>query len=441
MKHLLFFIISLILLLGLTGCGSDTLLDPDNPVTLSYWHVYGEQADSPMNSLVEEFNSTVGLEKGIVVTVTNVTNTSKIGGQLKAALNNEPGASEMPDIFSAHTSHAGLLGAENLVDWNEWFTEKELKKFVPEFLDSGKTDAGLSIFPVSKSSYCLFFNGSQFDRFSAATGVKYEDLATWDGFFDAAAKYYEWSGGKPFCAFDYLIRHVELDLQSKKASPEFNENGWFDTSDPMVYDSWMMFAEPLAKGHISVSDLYATTHIMTGSTLGGVCSTAGITYFNEKVTYSDNTSEPMNLRVLPLPMSGGEVEYIPQSGVGLAAYKTTDAKAEAAAVFVRWFTEAERNLDFVVQTGYMPVCIEAYDKIEDYNFESDAYASLFDAIRTMHEKYTAISRPDFDGFYAKTNALYGGLREMQSSLKERADNGEDVKVLAEETWEFFKTIQ
>ena len=441
MKKILALLFSVILVIGITGCSDPTLLDPNNPVTLTLWHVYGEQADSPMNQLIDEFNATVGLEKGIVVSVTNVTSTSKIGGQLKSAMDGEPGAAEMPDLFSAHTSHAGLLGAENLVDWNEWFSEKELNEYVAEFVDSGMTDAGLSIFPVSKSSYALFINGSQFDRFSADTGVTYDDLATWEGFFDAAEKYYEWSDGKTFCAMDYLIRHVELDVQSRNGAPEFEEDGWFDFEDPTVYDSWMLFAEPLSQGHIAVSEQYSNTHVTTGQMLCGIGSTASIIYFNDTVTYPDNTSEPINLRVLPLPMSGSDVEYIPQSGVGLAAYKTAEQKAEAASVFVRWFTEAERNLDFVVQTGYMPVCNDAYDEIENYDYPSEAYASLFDAIYTMHDRYTAVSRPDFDGYYAKTNALYDGLRQMQSELKERAAAGEDVKVLAEETWEFFRTIQ
>ena len=441
MKKLIALIFSLLLITSaMTSCGQTTLLDPDAPVTLSLWHVYGEQADAPMNKLVEEFHATVGHEKGIVITVTNVTNTSKIGGQLKAAMNGEPGASEMPDLFSAHTSHAGLLGAENLVNWNDWFSEKELDKYVQEFVDSGITDAGLSIFPVTKSSYALFINGSQFERFSSDTGVTYEDLATWEGFFDAAEKYYEWSGGKTFCAMDYLIRHVELDLQSKKGAPEFEEDGWFDFDDSAVYDSWMMFAEPLAKGHIAVSEQYSNTHVTTGQMLCGIGSTASITYFNDTVTYPDNTSEPMNLRVLPLPMSGADVEYIPQSGVGMAAYKTTEQKAEAAAVFVRWLTEGERNLDFAVQTGYMPVCNDAYDAIENYEYPNAAYESLFDAIRTMHEKYSAVSRSDFDGYYAKTNALYDGLRQMQGTLAQRAAAGEDLKKLTEETWDFFKSI-
>jgi len=394
-----------------------------------------------MNKLVAEFNSTVGLKKGIVVSVTNVTNTSKIGSQMVSAMNNEPGSPEMPDIFSAHTAHAGLLGADKLVNWNDWFGEKELNEYVPEFVDSGITDFGLSIFPLTKSSYALFLNGSQFERFSADTGVTYDDLATWNGFFDAAAKYYEWSGGKTFCAFDYLARHIELDIQSKNASPEFEEDGWFDIEDPDVYDSFMMFAEPIAKGHIAVSELYSNTHVTTGDTLCGIGSTASIIYYSDVVTYPDNTSESMNLHILPLPMSGGEVEYIPQSGVGIAAYKTTEQKAEAASVFIRWLTEAERNLDFAVATGYMPVHVDAYKSIADYDYPNEAYESLFDAIEAMQAKYTALARPDFEGHYAKTDMLYEGFREMQPSLKKRSDAGEDSKALAEELWEFFITVR
>ena len=50
--------------LWLTGCGgSKTLLSPKDPTMLSIWHIYGEQADSPMNRLLTEFNDTVGKTK------------------------------------------------------------------------------------------------------------------------------------------------------------------------------------------------------------------------------------------------------------------------------------------------------------------------------------------------------------------------------------------
>ena len=109
--------------LALAGCGgSKTLLSPKDPTMLSIWHVYGEQADSPMNRLLTEFNDTVGREKGILLNVTNMTNSAAIGGQLQDAKAGKPGALDLPDLFSAHSADASGLGIENLVDWNDWFT-------------------------------------------------------------------------------------------------------------------------------------------------------------------------------------------------------------------------------------------------------------------------------------------------------------------------------
>ena len=176
-----------IVMLSLLGCAKKSALDPKDPVTLTMWHVYGEQADSPMNRLIGEFNSTAGREKGIIINVTNVTSTSKISKMLQEAASGAPDAPEMPDLFSSHTNTAFDLGAENLLDWNSCFSKQELSGFVPEFIEDGMLDGKLAIFPLSKSTYALFINGSQFARFSADTGVTYQDLSTWDGFFKAAA--------------------------------------------------------------------------------------------------------------------------------------------------------------------------------------------------------------------------------------------------------------
>lgn len=441
MKRSILYLIILFTFLWLTGCNKKNALDSDEPVTLTMWHVYGEQADSPMNRLVEEFNATVGREKGVVVAVTNVTSTSKITAQLQEALSDTPGAPEMPDLFSAHTSTAAELGTENLLNWNTCFSEKELSHYVPEFIEDGTLDGKLAVFPLSKSTYALFINGSQFERFSADTGITYDTLSTWEGFFDAAASYYKWSGGKPLCAFDYLIRHVEFDIMAQSGTLEYTEDGWYDFENPSLYDSWMKFAIPLAQNHIVISDQYSNTQVMTGETLSGIGSSAAIIYYNDTVTYPDNTSEPMNLKVLPLPKTGEAEQFMPMTGVGLCAYQTTEQKAEAAAVFVQWLTEGERNLDFVVETGYMPVNNAAFDAIESYEFPDESYASLFDAIKTMRSEYTPVVRPTFGGYYDKIDVLYEGLRQMLPKLKERSDSGENAETLAGETWDFFSSIQ
>ena len=441
-KHILALPLLILWAATLSGC---SLLPEKQSVELSLWHVYGEQSDSPMNVLVNEFNRTVGQEKGIRVKVTGMSSAAKIGDHLRDAQQGGDSLHDLPDLFTIHISDAAELGMENLVDWNDYFTAEELSDFVPGFLADGTADDGrLFVFPVSKSTQLLMCNGSGFARFCQATGVLYEDLATWEGFYDAAARFYDWSGGLPFCALDYPIRAVELNALEHGSGDFYTPGGWYDMDNAVLKESWMQFARSLAQGHVVVSDLYSNTQVMTGEVLSGLGSSAAILYYNDTVSYEDGRTEPMDLHVLPLPKTAGAEPLMTQAGVGLAAYKTTDAKAQAAAEFVRYMTEPERNLGFVVQTGYMPVRSGAFDAVEGYDSfpePAESYRKLYAALKTMRDGYLPVSEPRFAGYYAKVTALYDGLRQMQQQLPARAAAGEDVEALAEETWAFFRTIR
>ena len=184
-----------------------------------------------------------------------------------------------------------------------------------------------------------------------------------------------------------------------------------------------MFATSIAKGHIVVSDLYSNTQVMTGQTCAGIGSSASVLYYNDEITYPDNTSEAMNLKVLPMPQQTGKQKVATQSGVGLCAYKTTDIKAEAATVFARWFTEESRNVDFVLSTGYMPVRTGAFAKIGDQSFKSDAYKNLYKALTATVETCSFKKEPGFEGYYSKVYALYEKIRNIQKTLETRYEKG------------------
>lgn len=71
-------ILSLALACGLlldAGC----VRSPSNqPTTITIWHVYGGQTDSPLNDLIDVFNNTVGVEEGIRVEVAMVSDNKNI---------------------------------------------------------------------------------------------------------------------------------------------------------------------------------------------------------------------------------------------------------------------------------------------------------------------------------------------------------------------------
>ena len=403
------------------------------PVSLTMWHVYGEQASSPMDKLVDDFNETVGSKEGIVINVTATSNSAEIGDELLDSQAGKSGAKKMPDLFFCHSGNADDLGSENLIDWQDYFTKEELSDYQEDFLEDGKVGDKLLVFPISKSTHMLFINGSMFARFSKDTGLDYEDLLTWDGFFDAAEKFYEWSNGKAFCAMDYILREIELaNLSTNPNAKLHNDQGWYDKNNMEFKKEFDKFMTSLVKGHIIVSDLYANTQMMTGETLAGISSSAAVLYYNDTVTYPDNRSEPMDLKVLALPInkSGNKVDTL--AGTGLCAYKTTDEKAKAAAIFAKWITESGRNLDFVTKTGYMPVRNEAFNKVLAMEFENHDYKELYHSLSKMEKDYSFLSE-SYD--YNKVLNFYDWLRANQKSFEERYKSGEDVNSLIEECWE------
>ena len=403
------------------------------PVSLTMWHVYGEQASSPMDKLVDDFNETVGSKEGIVINVTATSNSAEIGDELLDSQAGKSGAKKMPDLFFCHSGNADDVGSENLIDWQDYFTKEELSDYQEDFLEDGKVGDKLLVFPISKSTHMLFINGSMFSRFSKDTGIDYEDLLTWDGFFDAAEKFYDWSDGKAFCAMDYILREIELaNLSTNPNAKLHNDPGWYDKNNEDFKKEFDKFMTSLVKGHIIVSDLYANTQMMTGETLAGISSSAAVLYYNDTVTYPDNRSEPMDLKVLALPINKSGNKFDTLAGTGLCAYKTTDEKAKAAAIFAKWITESGRNLDFVTKTGYMPVRREAFKKISSMDFENNDYRELYNSLSKMQDDYTFLGE-SYD--YNKVLNFYDWLRANQKSFEERYKSGEDVNSLIEECWE------
>lgn len=184
------------------------------------------------------------------------------------------------------------------------------------------------------------------------------------------------------------LRLVELNAL-EQGSAELYKGSWYDLTNETFRASWMEFARALVQGDILISDLYSNTQVMTGETLAGLGSSAAILYYNDFVTYPDNTTEPTDLLLAPLPHAAGTATpLMPQAGVGLCAFKTTDQKAEAAAVFLRWLTEQQRNLEFAADTGYMPVSSAAFDAIADYPFEQQSYQRLYDVYNEMRIQNT-----------------------------------------------------
>ena len=212
-------LLALALLLGCAGCGGGR-----EPVTVTIWHVYGGETESPLNDLIDTFNDTVGREQNIRVQVGSVTNTNTIHEAVLASAYGEPGATALPDMFVSYPKTVlALPDADILVDYRDYFSDAELDDFIPAFLDEGEVNGHLTVLPVAKSTEILFVDKTLFDRFAAATGATLDDLSTWEGLYRTAEAYTAWTDaqtpdtpndGKVFFVHDYHFNYFQVGVES-----------------------------------------------------------------------------------------------------------------------------------------------------------------------------------------------------------------------------------
>lgn len=437
MKRFLTILLCLALLLSAAGCKTAR---EEQPITLTIWHVYGGQTDSPLNDLIEEFNRTVGKEQNIAVQVTSVTNTNTIHEGVLAAANDDPGASELPDMFISYPKTVlAMPDEEVLVDYRDYFSEEELSAFLPAFIEEGTIHDRLAILPVAKSTEVLFVNKTLFDRFAAETGVTLEDLDTWEGLYQTAALYAQWSGRKTFFVHDYHFNYLQVGVESLGGS-FFDEDGI--SFSPAFSKVWEPYAEAALQGGVWLYGGYATEPLRTGDAVASVASSASVLYYSDIVTYSDNTSEEIEFIARPCPVFEDGEKLVMQRGAGICTVKSTPEREEAAMVFLKWLTAPEQNVELVTRLGYMPVTQEAFDTylpgaIE--KLEDPKYRELYRAFLQTQEEYTFYTAPQREDYLSIETSFEDQVRLLLSAAAKNYQAGDDLKAAAQAVLQELKT--
>ena len=187
------------------------------------------------------------------------------------------------------------------------------------------------VLPVAKSSEALFVNETIFERFAADTGAAYEDLHTWDGLFETAQKYYEWSGGKTFVMHDELLNFVQINTAALGGSAFKNEK--LDFENPVFKAQWEQAAKAAISGALRVEDNYETVRMMTGILWRGLLHRKHYV-FSGRRHLSRQYEEPLVIKALPCPVTKSGNQMAMQQGVGLCAARG-DEKAGGGAVFAK----------------------------------------------------------------------------------------------------------
>ncbi len=354
--------------LALSACGSKTPLDPKNPTKITVWTYYNGDQLSAFDSMVEEFNESVGAQKGIIVKSVSQGSVNDLETNVLAAVQGEVGADEVPNIFMAYADTAYAVDQMGqVVDLKDYLSEEEKSAYIDSYMKEGDF-AGtgeIKIFPTAKSLELLVINKTDWDAFAAATGASYDDMADMEGLTATAGKYFEWTDsltpdipddGKALFGRDAMANYMIIG--SMQLGQEI-----FQVSDGKVtinFDKsvarrlWDNYYIPFIKGHFAATGRFRSDDIKTGNIIAYVGSSSGVSFFPESVNVSDSESYPIEMDVLPCPQFDGG-DYAVQQGAGMVVTKGEEAEIYASMEFLKWFTADERNIKFSVDSGYLPV--------------------------------------------------------------------------------------
>lgn len=360
-----------------SGCskGGSHGLDPNDPTTVTLWHYYNGVQQENFDKLIVEFNETVGHEQGIIVNATSKSTISDLSDSALAAIRQDNGAEPAPNMFSAYAETAYLVDKLGYaVDMTQYFSSDELSEYVEGYLDEGNLDneGGLKIFPTAKSTEVMMVNLTDWKAFADAAGVILDSLKTWEGLADTAEKYYNYTDGltpdvpndgKSFFGRDSVANYMIVGAKQLGLEYFIPENGSFTMNEnkEVIRRLWESYYVPYVKGYYLSQGRFRSDDAKTGSIISMVCSTTGAAYFPRSVTPDDEYSYPIECMVLPVPNFEGTEGYAVQQGAGMVVVKSDETTEYACSVFLKWFTEQERNIDFSAGSGYLPVKKAAND--------------------------------------------------------------------------------
>lgn len=428
----------LLLMTLLTGCsGGKDQLSASDPVTLTMWHVYGSQTESPLNTLIDEFNRTEGKEKGVAVSVVSVSNSTDIDAALIASANGEPGSVALPDLFTAYPRIAEKIGIDRLLDWKAYYSEEELAEYVSDFLSEGMFGEQLLMLPIAKSTELYFVNKTLFDRFAAENGATLDDMRDFDKLFALCNAYYDWSEGQALFQINDFYHYFLVNIES--LGDTFIKDGQIDFDSEAFLRVWQPMARAGLYGGLCVQDGYASDRWKTAEVLSNIGSSAGILYLRDYVTYSDNTTEDIETAILPYPSFEGASPTVMQRGTGLFAVRSGDERRnQAAAVFAKWITQSSHNAEFATQSGYLPVTSEGLRTLlsATSTVENEKYRMLYEVVDGMNGSYAFCALPRYEGAADVQSAFEKNVKRVLNTAHEdyvrRVRSGEETTAVLDE---------
>lgn len=415
----------------IAACGNNNNskygLDRNNPVAVQIWHYYNGVQKIEFDKMVEEFNKTAGKEKGIIVEAFNQGSANEITEKMLDTANKKVGTGKLPDAFMAYPDTAYEIDKLGLVaDFDEYLTNEEKNQYIESYIEEGKLigENELKIFPIAKSTETLIVNKTDWDKFQKETNADIKDFETLEGITKLSKQYYDWTDsktetlndGKAFFGRDAMANYMIIG--SKQLGKEIFQvsNGKVNINidENIMRKLWDNFYIPYINGYYASYGRFRSDDTKTGDIIAYVGSTSGAEYFPDSVITNEEKSYEIEPMVLPVPKFQEGENFMVEQGAGMVLIKSDKKHEYALTEFLKWFTDVDRNIEFSVKSGYMPVKKEANnEKLIEEKTEKSKTIELSE--KSKAAILSAMNQEKSCEFYA--NKAFDGGNEARAVLE------------------------
>lgn len=281
----------------------------------------------------------------------------------------------------------------------------------------------------------MMINKTDWEVFAAATGASLENLKTMEGITATAQAYYEWTDsqtpdvpedGMAFYGRDALANYFIIGMQQLGVEIFQVENGQLTLNVPKkeLQRLWENYYVPMVKGYFGAYGSFRSDDVKTGELLAYTGSTSSSMYFPSQVEL-DDSSYAIDYIVMTAPVFEGGKPYAVQQGAGMVVSKSDEKHEYASVEFLKWFTEAENNLQFGCVSGYLPVLKEANNTEKLDQVIADQQLSVapktYDCLTTVFKEMTDMTlytNKSFEHAFAARKVLEYNLADKAAKDRE-----------------------
>ena len=424
-------------LLSLFGCqakqSNDTVTETNEIVTsikdsveVEFWHAMSGDLDATVNELVDTFNTTVGAEKGITVKAVYQGSYEDLKSKTTAAIKagKVPGLAQALSNYVVEYMQAGVVQPLDEYISNSEVGIQDFEDIYEAYRNENSQyseDGTFYSLPFNKSTEVLIYNKTFFDENNLSVPT------TWDEMEQVSKQIKELTGNAAL-GFDapesYLITMI------KQFGGEYTSSTGellFDAEGPALK------ALELLKRNTDAGywRLAGEDKYMSGPFTSGLVSM----YIGSSASYSFLQNTDFEWATAPIPQISDETKAVIQQGSNIVVFNQNKSAEEVygAYEFVKFLCSTEGNLQWVLNTGYLPIREsvtnnEAYQQYVEESGDTTKITGPAQADAYFYEPSF------FNDSYTATQVR----SEMRTAVEKVVLAGEEPKAVLEYTLSLFK---